>query len=113
MQAEDKFKDRIGGIKKRFISALDTRAREFEGLLSRIVRNEDAAQALEELRIGVHKIRGVAPTLGLPKLGELATETEQDINSMLAGDDPQTAAAKFLKSLDVLLNELKATAQQP
>jgi chemotaxis protein histidine kinase CheA len=113
MQAEEKFRDRIGGIKKRFISALDTRAQEFEGLLSRIVRNENAAEALEDLRIGVHKIRGVSPTLGLAKLGELATTTEQDINAMLAGNDPQMMAAKFLKSLNLLLDELNTTTQQP
>jgi len=110
------FNTRLEEIRLKFVASLQSKIDEFETLMERIVADDDSAQALEELRNGVHKLRGVAPTLGLEKLGEHAASSEDIIIAMTRQDvdDPEAAAIEFLGSFRALVNEMReASGHRP
>ncbi len=110
------FNTRLEEIRLKFVASLQSKIDEFETLMERIVADDDSAQALEELRNGVHKLRGVAPTLGLEKLGEHAASSEDIIIAMTRQDvdDPEAAAIEFLGSFRALVNEMReASGRRP
>ncbi len=107
----DEFNNKLEGIRVRFVASLAGKVDEFETLMDRIVSDEDAAQALEELRLGVHKLRGVAPTLGLQKLGSIAAQSEDSIIAMTKGGDPTQTAGAFLGAFRALVDEMRIAAK--
>ncbi len=110
MSLDQDFKDRIASIKARFTEVLDERTQEFEQLRHRIEYGQDAENALYDLRAGVHKLRGAAPTLGFARIGELAGESEDCINSLFDPKKTSDAASQFFGNLESLLTEMRSAA---
>ncbi len=106
----EEFNNRLEGIRVKFVASLAGKVEEFETLMERIISDDDAAEALEELRLGVHKLRGVAPTLGLQKLGSFAAESEDSIIAMTNGGDPNQTAGAFLGAFRALVAEMREAA---
>lgn len=110
MSLEQEFNDRIAQIKVRFAFALGETVNEFEQLRLQIKQGQDADSALRELGAGMHKLRGVAPTLGFMRIGELATQSEDCINAIFGQGKSEAATARFFGCLDGLLHEMKTVA---
>jgi HPt (histidine-containing phosphotransfer) domain-containing protein len=63
-------------VRERFLFDLDQRICDLEHLKSHIVNGPNGIEAVRAVAMMAHKIRGVAPTLGLAQLGGLAAVAE-------------------------------------
>jgi len=108
MSLQDEFQNRIQEVKQRFVSRLGEQALDFRALQKQLRDSRYSGVALGELRIGVHKIRGVAPTFGLAALGDKADAVEQMINAILAKQAGPDTKQRLDTSIDALLLEMGA-----
>ena len=63
-------------VRDRFLFDLDQRICDFEHLRTHILNGPNRAEAIRAVAMMAHKIRGVAPTLDLARLGDLAGSVE-------------------------------------
>ena len=70
-------------VRERFLFDLDQRICDFEHQKVQIISGPNRAEAVGAVAMMAHKIRGVAATLGLAQLGELAGSVE-DLFSITA-----------------------------
>jgi len=111
MSNQAEFRISIEKIKYKFLASFNTKADEFDELLKRIIADDDAEQALEEIRINAHKIRGTAPTFGLKLIGDLAATIEDSIFDLSKpGTDQQAAVQTMMAAFRSLVEELRLTA---
>lgn len=89
-----------------FVNGFEDQIIAFEMLKLEIAR-VGAADALQELAIRVHKIAGVAETLGFREIGARSAQVESRINE-LAGTDPRKVLSAIDIDLEVLLDLLEA-----
>lgn len=79
MYQNQEFNRRLGGIRERFVLSLG----EVDADLRRHMRRADEPQhclaALSAISAQAHRLRGLAPILGLDALGNLALEIEETI----------------------------------
>ncbi len=106
MRLEDRLSERLGTIRTRFLGILSQRSTEFKEIRLELTAGAGADNALDELRFGVHKILGVASTLGFDTLGHLASVTIQDIDSFGKSGADTILNSSVLRSLDQLLEEM-------
>ena len=89
-----------------FVNGFEDQILAFEMLKLEIARS-GRTDALQELAIRVHKIAGVAETLGFGEIGVQSAQVENLINE-LAGTDPQKVLSAIGIELEVLLELLEA-----
>jgi HPt (histidine-containing phosphotransfer) domain-containing protein len=70
------FEDSVRQIRRRFMERLDQQIEELDDCAVEIEQNQQASTALLAATEIVHRIAGVARTLGFPQLGHLAAEAE-------------------------------------
>jgi HPt (histidine-containing phosphotransfer) domain-containing protein len=94
-------------IQARFLETLEDRVTELRRHKNEIVGNSNVAASLKAISDMVHKIAGVAATLGFPLAGTLAAGVESNIyESGLDGVSPEDAWRRVSPSFDRLLEEL-------
>ncbi len=76
MQHADVIERKIDELRPRFLLMLSSRLDRFEEIRDRLTATEDPTALLDELRLGAHRIVGLAATLGFSDLGALAHEVE-------------------------------------
>lgn len=107
---KDAFEVSIERVRKRFIERARTQVQELDILIYKVEADpQDQATWMDLARI-VHKIAGVADTLGFERLGQLARETE---DRLINPSDEITSAMDDQKlcAVDILVNELDAVAR--
>ena len=99
---QEQYQQRLSGIRTRFIASLCDLQDDFRRLEDAISASVAQDGAISTLNYHAHRIRGIAPVLGLNKLGEIALETEELTMGMLdptlpTGDigDVVTALSRF------------------
>lgn len=107
---KDAFEVSIERVRKRFIERARIQVQELDILIYKVEADpQDQATWMDLARI-VHKIAGVADTLGFERLGQLARETEDRLinpsGEIISATDDQKLCA-----LDLLVNELDAVAR--
>ncbi|WP_152453136.1 Hpt domain-containing protein [Roseivivax sp. THAF197b] len=102
-------------IKQRFIDGLEERLAELEGLFELLDDGENAARVWAEIRLRVHRIAGVAGSLGFAALGARAAQIDNGIDAMLTLEPPyddrnlRSAMDSLLDDIDEIL-ETEAAA---
>lgn len=107
---KDAFEVSIERVRKRFIERARIQVQELDILIYKVEADpQDQATWMDLARI-VHKIAGVADTLGFERLGQLARETE---DRLINPSDEITSAMDDQKlcAVDLLVNELDAVAR--
>jgi len=114
MQKQAQFEQNIERIKNTFIASLGTKADEFEACLERIVNQEDSAQALDGIQLNAHRLRGVAPTFGLDKVGKMAMILEDCVVKMKGpGSSTNDNVEQFLAAFRNLIDTLRQSEYEP
>jgi HPt (histidine-containing phosphotransfer) domain-containing protein len=97
----------LAKIRERFISSLDGRIEEFCALLERLENPQTEESACMEIRAQAHKLHGICGSVGFPRMGALAAQLEQHVDSVIAG--PRPLNTDFV---DELLNTLMDEMEQ-
>ncbi|NPD20296.1 Hpt domain-containing protein [Alterinioella nitratireducens] len=92
----------LQAVRDRFLFDLDQRICEFEDLKAQILAGSDPATAIRAAAMSAHKIRGVAATLGLSQLGDLAGAVEDQFTTATgtAAEFWQQAGPTYERFLD-------------
>ena len=97
----------LAKIKDRFISSLDGRIEDFCSLSERLEDPATEESACLDIRAEAHKLHGICGSVGFPRMGALAAQLEQHVDSVLAG--PRPLNTDFV---DELLNTLMDEMEQ-
>lgn len=73
---DDKLTSTLCILRDKYMASLDTRQAELAQVILALCDEGFSPEGLSELFYMVHSIVGVAPTYGLPHLGELAAQAE-------------------------------------
>lgn len=82
--ASDQMAQSLSLIRQRFLEGLPQKIDLLDTLVTRIELRHMLDDALSQIEREMHKIAGVAKTLGFPDLGDMARSTETDIISARA-----------------------------
>ena len=93
-------------VRALFASRFESEILAFESLRQEIGQSQSAA-ALRELALRIHKIAGVAGTLGYTEIGASAMRLEKSITE-LAEREPSEVLARIDSRLDTFLDLLEA-----
>ncbi|WP_165610540.1 Hpt domain-containing protein [Cognatishimia maritima] len=96
----------LAKIRERFIASLEDRIESFCTLLERLEDPETEESACMEIRAQAHKLHGICGSVGQPRMGALAAQLEQHIDTLLAGERPLNT--DFVDDLlNALLDEME------
>ncbi|MCE0505063.1 MULTISPECIES: Hpt domain-containing protein [unclassified Roseivivax] len=105
----------ITAIREKFLSGLETRLAELDSLSGLLKGEANRARVWEEIRLRVHRIAGVAGSLGFAALGarsgRLDTAIEHYLNKPANPRDEATLSAALeglLDDIDQILEEQAA-----
>lgn len=104
MMINNDFSHRLAGIKARFIRNLDDVYEDMGRIEGRLLHADTRDEAVSKLCYHAHKLRGVAPILGLARLGEVASAAEELISNGYVPPAPDASGDVILP----ILAELKA-----
>ena len=102
----------LAPIRMSFINSAPDRVREINASLSAIGQGDDVNGALCGLRTEVHKIAGVAGSIGFPHLGEISAKADSALRGLIDGDPNAPEIERVLDQIDSILNELTTIAEQ-
>jgi chemotaxis protein histidine kinase CheA len=108
MSPEQDFKSKIEKIRNRFITQLGTSALAFREIQQQFESGLLSETGLEELRLGSHRIRGIAPMFGINELGNIANSVENNIDKMMLHPGNLDLKETLISSIDELLLEMGA-----
>ena len=97
----------LGEVRERFLYDLDQRICDFEHLKGLIETGSDRTDAIRAVAMVAHKIRGVAPTLGLARMGALAGSLEDLLANPAGHSTPSAAWREAAPVLETLLDEME------
>jgi len=104
-QFQRAFQTSVAEVRQRFIDRAAQQVQDLDDLMDRIETRPDDRAALEAATHLVHKIAGVATTLGFEHMGELANRAE---SMLIACAQPSGEAtrAQALAAVETLTEEL-------
>ena len=97
--------DAIIAIRRRFVDGLEERLAELEALFDLLDTGQDFARVWAEIRLRVHRIAGIAGSLGFVALGARAAQVDTAIGAMLELDVPGDDTT-LREALDSLLDDI-------
>jgi HPt (histidine-containing phosphotransfer) domain-containing protein len=96
----------LARIRERFIASLDDRIEGFCALLEKMENPATEEAAVLDIRAQAHKLHGICGSVGQPRMGALAAQLEQHIDSLVAG--PRPLDTNFVDELlNALLDEME------
>ncbi|MGR3839785.1 MAG: Hpt domain-containing protein [Cognatishimia sp.] len=96
----------LAKIRERFIGSLEGRIDQFCGLLERLENPQTEESACQDIRAEAHKLHGICGSVGFPRMGALAAQLEQHVDSVIAG--PRPLNTDFVDELlNTLLDEME------
>lgn len=98
----------LADLRSRFLDTVEARILEFEAIGRMVGRDLAPARALARVRHEIHKISGVAASLGFADLGRLAAALEAQIDAQSCRMPPDALWASVWPGLDRLLDEMEA-----
>lgn len=96
-------------IRQRFVEGLPQRVETLDMLVTRIELGHMADEALSEVAQEMHRIAGVAKTLGFPELGQLARDTETDLIAVKGHQLDDNLKAQIADRIDYTVNVIAQT----
>ncbi len=103
--AEAAFAEAVAKVGARFRESLDERMAELEALLNLLDAHSEKGTVVQEVWVRVHKIAGVAGSVGFVRLGELAVSCEEAVIGF--NKSPTDHFLDAIKdALDAVLNEI-------
>ncbi|MFC6689444.1 Hpt domain-containing protein [Jhaorihella thermophila] len=102
------FAEKLRAMSADFAATLSDRRDHAEALMGRIGDGRDMEDAVREIGMLAHKLRGTAPTFGFADLGACATELEFSVQQVL---DPEAAVdesvERFVRAYRALIREIE------
>mmetsp|Transcript_6697 Transcript_6697/g.11718 ORF Transcript_6697/g.11718 Transcript_6697/m.11718 type:complete len:124 (-) Transcript_6697:80-451(-) len=105
--ASSRFSDALARVRQRFVQSIPERLEEIGCQFERISDGEDLADCLHGIERELHKIAGIAGSIGLPELGEKSARTEAKLISELTGDINAAAVEKLFEAIVELTQDLQ------
>ncbi len=99
------FETSVEQIRSRFIARVEQQVAELDDLMERLETNPSDNAALEGATNLIHKIAGVAATLGFQKAGELAQSAESRLVACSKTPHGETHAQAMI-AVESLIDEL-------
>ena len=107
MASERNLQPALDAIRVKFLASLETRLAELDALTTMIKSGDKGSRVWEEVRLRVHRIAGVAGSLGFSALGARSARLDTAIEQYIA--EPSSAdEATILAALDDLLDDIDA-----
>ena len=91
--------DKLLEIRGKFVSSLPEREERLSALHTKLTAGTCTATDMDELRFIVHKIHGLAGTLGFNALGSFAANLENDVNAAIEKGGYSSALCDGVTSL--------------
>lgn len=107
IEQSDELNEALRGVRARFLFDLDQRICDFEHLKAVIETDPGRTDAIRAVAMMAHKIRGVAPTLGLARLGALAGSLEDMLANAAGHARPSGIWREAAPVLESLLDEME------
>lgn len=98
----------LDAVRARFLDRLGDRCLEIEALMLTIDERGQDQALLQEISSHVHKIAGIAPTLGFTNLGKAALEMEMRLSQDVTFFDWQACRQQIEDLLDLMEDALDA-----
>jgi DNA-binding response OmpR family regulator len=96
-------------LQSEFIESLDTRKKALTLFLNQLQATGNASRDVtSEVRVVAHNIAGTAKTFGFPRLGELASQIDDQLAKVLEDETKQISSPALLASGEFLLQVLSA-----
>jgi HPt (histidine-containing phosphotransfer) domain-containing protein len=96
----------IAKVRLDFIKRLGTQFSVLEELANQFEREPRSRPALEQLATEAHKIAGIAKSVGFPRLGDCAKESEEAVREFLASSN-EAVADSVAEKIDSMLEEIE------
>lgn len=104
-QFQRAFQASVAEVRQRFIDRAEQQVQDLDDLMERLESRPDDHAALEAATHLVHKIAGVATTLGFQQMGELAQRAESGLIAC-AQPSGETTRAQAIAAVETLTEEL-------
>ncbi|GAA6209925.1 hypothetical protein NBRC116601_32180 [Cognatishimia sp. WU-CL00825] len=96
----------LARIRERFVASLEDRIEGFCGLLEQLEDPATEESACMEIRASAHKLHGICGSMGYPRMGSLAAQLEQHVDTVI--DGPRPLNTDFVDELlNALLDEME------
>ena len=95
--------ERLAAIRANFVDQLIERCLDIDALSRALGQNEIDADLFDRAAHHIHKIAGVAATLGFERLGKLAAQTDE----MIVTQGSDVSGQTILDLLESLLDEIE------
>jgi len=99
---------KLGRIRLKFAAALVDRQQEFLDAIKNLKVADRYEEALQQLRIGSHNIRGSAATLGFGSLGTAAAHLDDSITSRIKSGPDFAKLDQIEPEIGALMSEIDA-----
>lgn len=107
MRDEAELEAKLGKIRAHFLANLQVSKATLESFSIEFHQGNTSAAHLEEVRSIVHKISGVAATLGFIVLGQRAAEVEANLDVLAESEILHKNAVHISENLSNLLSEIE------
>lgn len=102
----DEMAQSIGLIRKTFVEGLPDKIDFLDQAVTHVELGHEVDYALTAAGQELHRIAGVAKTLGFPALGELAREAEEQINLARLKPHDEEAIAAVIDKIDIAVTAM-------
>ncbi len=100
----------LAPIRQNFVASVPERVAIITSSLDAIAAGSDLDSALFNLRSEIHKIAGIAGSIGFQNLGDLSAETDTALRALISGDDAAPDIDDILNHIDLILMKLASIA---
>ncbi len=102
----------LAPIRDSFIASVPDRIVEINGCLSALTAGEDPIKTLSNLRTEVHKIAGIAGSIGFQNLGQTSAKADSALRALIDGEIDAPSVQQILNRIDTILSELSTIQAQ-
>lgn len=103
----ESFSAALADVRAKFVDRFFDRIVELESVAETLRTGPAKIESLERVRDIVHKIAGVAPTVGLDGIGRCAADIDLTLSRHLGKSDPQRLWGAIEPSLETLMNDME------
>ncbi|WP_341862169.1 Hpt domain-containing protein [Gymnodinialimonas sp. 57CJ19] len=107
-KAGDQFADALARVRARFVDSIPDRLEEIGCQFERISDGEDLADCLHGIERELHKVAGIAGSIGLGDLGAKSARAEAMLIDERTGEPGSVGVEKVFEAVVDLTEDLKA-----
>lgn len=106
MLPQDEFAHSLNLIRERFVGGFSKSIDALDLLLVRIELSVEPELGLKEVALEMHRIAGVASTLGYPELGDLSKSAESCLYRAIDANNDPSLKKQAIEMVDQVLDQM-------